>query len=177
MRDWIKGTFAALLFLAACAGFATLFIAVSPDADAGPLQRFRDRGKAHPAPQADAPKASPKVMQAGPQVVEGLGDRVRDRLLLSVVRSRAVDHAVKHGIPVAGGGVRKVTREEARAMAEKVSDETILAAAKVYGAPIGQGKLADLFDWLVSHKEQILELVKFVLSLFLLFASDESPTP
>ncbi len=192
MRRLLNVTLAATVF-------AGLFLALAP-AEAGPVARLRERviqrlaphspqanppacpGGVCPVPvaaQRPAPVPAPKVMQQpAPKVVEGLGDgRLRDRLLLAVVRARAVDHAIKHGVPVAGGGTRKVTREEAQKLADKVSDEAILRAAKVYGAPVGEGRLAALFDWLVAHKEQILELVKFVLSLFALFADDEPPTP
>lgn len=170
MRDWIKGTFAALLFLAACAGFATLFIAVSPDADAGPLQRFRDRGKAHPAPQADAPKASPKVMQAGPQVVEGLGDgELVKRIMLRRYREVVVDRAVKDGIPLPGGGVRKVTRAEAEKLVKRVTDDDVMDFAKVKGAPVGGLGDGTFLKWLWENKEAI---IKFILSLLAIFADD-----
>jgi hypothetical protein len=142
-------------------------------ADAGPLQRFRDRQaqrKATPAPQAQPKAAAPKVMQAGPEpkVVEG---PIRDRAKVALLRLLAVQHAVEHGVPNGDGTVRKVTRAEARKLADKVTDDQILKGMKVYGAP-AEGRLEDLFDWILEHREEIAELVKWIVSLFALFSSE-----
>lgn len=153
--------------------FAALFLVPATAAAAdGPLQRFREKREqrqAHPAPQAQ-PTTPPKVAQgAGPKVVEG---PLRDRARVELLRLLAIRHAVEHGVPNGDGTVRKVTRAQARAMADKVTDEQILKGMKVYGAP-SEGRLEDLFDWLLAHREEIMELIKWIVSLFAAFSSEE----
>lgn len=159
-----------------------LVLLAAPEASAGdgPLKRLRNRifgapacpNGVCPAPQFHAPApvapAAPKVMQqAQPQVV---GGPLRDRARVELIRLLAIRHAVEHGVPLADGTVKKVTRAQARKMADQVTDEQILKGLTVYGAPVGEGRLEALLDWILEHREEIAELVKWIVSLFALFA-------
>jgi hypothetical protein len=117
----------------------------------------------------DTPKATPKT--ADPKVVEGLGDgEILKRIVLRRVRDRAVDKAVRDGIPVPGGGVRKVSRAEAEKMVAGVTDAEIMEYAKLKGAPIQGLGDGSLLRWLWENKEAI---IKFILSILALFADDQ----
>lgn len=173
------------------------FFAVPAPAEAGPLKRLRDRIQARFAPSCPScpapaqtcpacvpcangscalpkqvPQPAPKVVAqakaaAEPKVVEG---RLADRAKLELVRLLAIQHAVREGVPNGDGTFKKVTRAQARKLADQVTDEQILKGMVVYGAPAGEGRLESLFDWILEHKEEIAELVKWVVSLFALFA-------
>lgn len=162
--------------LTAAALLAAAVSVPTAEADAGPVQRFREwraQRKATPAPQAQPQAPAPKVAQQAapaPKVVEG---PVRDRAKLALLRILAVQHAVEHGVPNGDGTFKKVTRAQARAYADKVTDEQILKGATVYGAPVAEGRLESFFDWILEHKEEIAELVRWIVSLFALFADEE----
>lgn len=130
-----------------------------------------------PAPEVQpAPAPAPVVMQSGdPQVAQGLFDgRLRKRIAAVFLRARAVERAVADGLPVAGGGTRKVTREEAWKLAERVDNDTLFEAAVVHGAPVGEGRIEAFLNWLWENREAI---IRFVLMLMSLFADDAPPMP
>ncbi len=163
-------------------GFLTAPEAVAGD---GPFQRLRARihdrlfgpdcpGGVCPAPQVPAPApaspAPPVVGQAAPQVMQGIGDgEWIQRILIRRQRERAIDEAVKNGVPIPGGGVRTVTRAEAEKLASRVTDDEVIRYAKAKGA---KGALGDgtFLKWLWEHREEIL---KFILSIMALFGDDE----
>jgi hypothetical protein len=115
--------------------------------------------------------AAPKVAQgAAPAVVEGIGDgELRKRIMLRIIRGRVVDKAVKDGVPVPGGGTRKVTRAEAEKLAQRITDDDVLEYAKVKGAPVQGLGDGSLLRWLWENKEAI---ISFLLSILSLFAED-----
>ena len=163
-----------LIFAAA---FAALLLAPTT-ADAGPLgriwQRLQDRrtppAPSKPSPGWVVPESGPRVVgDPMPAGVAGAELKLRQRILLDVMRHRAVEKAVKDGIPLPGGGVKKVTREEAEKLAARVHDNDILDAARVYGAPDG-GRLEAFLLWLWENREAI---VKFILTIMALFQSSE----
>lgn len=117
----------------------------------------------------DPPKAA--TAKADPKVVEGLGDgEILKRIVLNRVRARAVDKAVKDGVPVPGGGVRQVTRAEAEKLVKKVSDDEIQEFARLKGAPVQGLGDGTFLKWLWENKEAI---IKFILSLLALFADEQ----
>jgi hypothetical protein len=129
------------------AGLATA--AAAPQRHAQPVQPVQ------PVPAAPEPK-----------VVEGLGDgELVKRIMLRRIRDRVVDRAVKDGVPVPGGGVRKVSRDEAEKLVKRITDDDILEYAKVKGAPV-QGRLQDLLNWLWENREAIIRFLLSILSLF-----------
>ncbi len=160
--------------------FIGLFLVPAPAADAGPLQRLRERVQQRNAPNCAngvcqlparpvTAQPVPKVaQQPAPKVVEG---PIRDAARLKLLRILAVNYAVEHGVPAGDGSVKKVTRAHARALAEHVTDEQITKGLRVYGAP-SEGRLEDFFDWVLAHREEIAELVKWIVSLFALFADE-----
>jgi hypothetical protein len=132
--------------------------------------------KAAPVPPAVEQPATPT---AEPKVVQGLLGDAGKRILLRHVRSRAIDTLVSDGVTVPGGGKRTYTRAEAKKAVAGIDDDTILglAAEKVPAAfQAGEGgRLAALVDWLLAHQDQIMALVKLVMSLLLLFGDDAAP--
>ena len=127
-----------------------------------------------------AASAPPKVVTqpkaAQPATVGGIldGENLGKRVLVRVVKARAVDRLVSHGFAdVTGKKGKTFTREQAREMVDSIDDDLILKhAQEKYGAAVvGEGgRLEALVQWLIDHKEEILALVKFVISLLALFA-------
>lgn len=168
-----------------------IVLLATPDANAGPFKRLRDRlfGAPEACPNGVCPTpaaptfipngipaqapAQPKVMQqAAPQVVGGIGDgELIQRVLIRRLRDRAIDRAVRDGIPVPGGGTRKVSRAEAEKLVKRVSDEEIVSYAKAKGAKGGLGD-GSFLNWLWENREAIL---KFILSILALFGDDDAP--
>lgn len=127
--------------------------------------------QALPAKEKEVPVPVPVYLSDPPVkqgVAEGLPEgRLRKRLAIAVVRAQVVERAVRDGIVTPGGGVRKVTREEARKLVDRVGDDTIEQAAIVYGAPIGEGKIQQFLTWLWEHREEIIAFILKILPLFL----------
>ena len=126
-----------------------------------------------------AMSAPPKVVtqpKAAPLTVGGIldGDGIGKRVLVRVVKARAVDRLVSHGFSdVTGKKGKTFTREQARELVDSIDDDLILKhAQEKYGEKVvGEGgRLEALVQWLIDHKEEILSLVKFVISLLALFA-------
>lgn len=99
------------------------------------------------------------------------------RLLVSVIRKRAAAELQANGFKSIGGDPRPLSREEAERLLSHLDDEQILVGAHERGK-LGDGtilrRLGAVFEWIVAHKEEIAEIVKWVLSLLVLFA-DNSP--
>jgi len=110
---------------------------------------------------ADKAADKPAPPASEPKVVEGLGDGE----LLRRIRERVVDRAVRDGVPVPGGGTRKVAREQAEQLVQRVPDSDILDYSRVKGAP-AQGALKDFLSWLWEHRDEIINWVLSILALF-----------
>ena len=151
--------------------FAALLLAPTT-ADAGPLgriwQRLQDR-RTPPAPK----KPSPGWVESGPKVVgdpmpagvAGAELKLRQRILLDMMRHHAVNRLVRDGVKTPDGKVQKVNREQAENLVARVKDADIIAEAKAYGAPDG-GRLEAWAIWLWEHKEEIIKFIVLIASLF-----------
>lgn len=112
-----------------------------------------------------------------PTPIEARGDRLRpgERLFTSVVRHRVSEQLQRHGFAAVGGNPTPLTREQAAALLARVDDGQIVEAARHSGA-VGDGsfldRLASVLSWLADHKEEILAVVKIILTILALFAGD-----
>lgn len=83
------------------------------------------------------------------------------KFLYRIARDRAVGEYAR---------AKGISRAAAREKVDSLDDATLHAAVQASGAfaikaqPVG-GKLTDFLDWLASHQEQILALVKLIMSL------------
>lgn len=129
-----------------------------------------------PAPAPVVVADAPKVVGADASQGVVAGASIRERIFVNVVRQRAVNHLVKHGLKDAAGNITPVSREKAKELVAKVDDATILHAGHTYGA-LGDGKLLDslerFINWINEHQEQIKSVIQFLMSIFALFG-DES---
>lgn len=115
------------------------------------------------------PTQSPKVEQ-----VEGpIRDRLRERVVLSIVRHRAIDRLEREGFTLIGKDSRPMSRERARELVDRLDDETLIgcvreASPQVYGK-LGDGQLlSNLMTWIADHQEEILAILKLILSILVL---------
>jgi len=152
--------------------------AIACDSDGVFFQVVDDKGKIHVVPVTALLKLNDEgkvnAIRGPPEAVGGIGDRdLGKRLLVKLVKARAVDRLMSHGLTDAGVAAmtKPLTRAEAKALVDTVDDELIIKhASETYPKAFGEGgRLADLVDWLASHKEEILALVKFLISLLALF--------
>jgi hypothetical protein len=140
-------------------------VAMYESTEAEAQRRFRLR-------QTPAPQESPK---AAPQVAEGpLRDRLRERVLLAVVKSRVVRQLQADGFKVAGGPAKPMTRAEAEALYDRLTEDVILGAVKeaspqtFAAATEPGGFLARLIAWITEHQDEIAAIVKLILSILAL---------
>lgn len=120
-------------------------------------------------PAAPTP-TEPPAIGAG---VEARESGAAKRLLVKVVRARAVKELMARGFQSVGGDPRPLSREEAERLVAQLDDEQILVGAHQVGK-LGDGtilaRLGAVFDWIMAHKEEIAAIVKWVLGLLMLFA-------
>lgn len=97
------------------------------------------------------------------------------RLLVKFFRERASQELQKNGFSSVGGSSRPLSKAEAEARLSRLDDDQIATAAIERGK-LGDGailkRLLAVWTWIVTHKEEIAEVVKFILSLLLLFGDD-----
>lgn len=106
-------------------------------------------------------KPVPKVMEAAAPIPppkfaanpEAASDR-HGRLFYRVVKDRVFGQLVDRGVP----------RDKARKLVDTLSNESVdvYAAHVQIKEGIGDGKI---LDWIIDHKDQILALVKLIVSL------------
>ena len=103
-----------------------------------------------------------------------------ERLFVSVVRHHAARELQRDGFKCVGGDPRPLSKAEGETRLGKLDDAQILARARESGR-LGDGKflekLGKVFEWFYAHKDQIIELVKIVLSLLALFGDGVIPAP
>lgn len=106
--------------------------------------------------------------------------RPGERLLVSVIRHRAKQELTRNGFKAVGGDARPLSADEADALLSKLDDHQILAGAHERGK-LGDGTilkmLGAVFEWVYNHREQIMEVVLFVLKLLSLFADAPATGP
>lgn len=96
-------------------------------------------------------------------------------LLGRVVRNRVAERLAVDGFALVGGDSTPLTKERIESLfsAAEVSDDVIMARAtemSLFGDGSILSRLGELLKWLMDHKDQILELVKFIMTLLALFA-------
>ena len=84
------------------------------------------------------------------------------KLLYRLARNRAVDDVM---------AAKKVSRAKAKELIDRYADDDSLhalameAGLKIAAAPKEGGRLESLLDWLLAHQDQILALIKLILTL------------
>jgi hypothetical protein len=131
--------------------------------------RNRDAYEAMKTQRPRKATTPPAVVQ---QPAQKLGDgSFRKRVLLALVKHRTVERLQSEGVKG-----KKYTRAEAEAAYEKLSDEMIAGAIAEASPEIAAqvmavgGPLTDFLDWLSSHGDQIMAIVKLIMSILALFA-------
>lgn len=108
---------------------------------------------------------------AAPQAVEGpILDKLRERIVLRIAKSKAIEKATTVGI-----NGKKYTRAEAEAayerMEKELGDDTIMAVAKEAAPPLAGklvgGRLSDFLDWFLANLPAIIDAILKILPLFL----------
>jgi hypothetical protein len=128
----------------------------------------------HPGPAADAPAKADKAPD--PRPAEGLFDgKLRERVVLNLLRHRAVAQMQRDGFKQAGGANKPLTKAEAEALYDELADDVVLglvkeSSPKTWGAVRGGGFLSRLVEWIRTHPEEIQAIVKLILSLLMVFA-------
>jgi hypothetical protein len=94
------------------------------------------------------------------------------RLFCTVVRRRAKREMERNGFALAGGSDMPITDSAKIAeLLEQLDDTQIMSAAMECGA-LGDGKflefLTKAIDWIVDHQDQILAVLKIVLSILMM---------
>jgi hypothetical protein len=122
------------------------------------------------------PAAPPKV--EAPVPAEKLFDgKLRERILLSLVRHRAVAQRQKDGFKSIGGKEKPLTREEAEALYDRLDDEVVIGLVKEASpktwAAAGEGFLARLIQWIKDHPEEVAAIIKLILTLLAAFAEGQ----
>lgn len=105
-----------------------------------------------------------------PQPTEKVGDgKVRERLFLALVKHKVIAAAVKDGMK----------RDKAEATWDKlIADvgvdglmELAKEASPKLAKEVGEGgPLARLIQWIKDHPDEVLAFIKFIMTLFALFA-------
>lgn len=118
----------------------------------------------------------PTVAQgASPTAEMVIGQGPARRLLANLIRHRVSKELQKNGFKLIGGNPRPLSAAEAEKLLDRLDDEQLIEGAKAAGG-LGDGKILDalgrLVDWIVAHQDQILAILKWVLTLLALFGDD-----
>lgn len=125
--------------------------------------------KSDPVPQAVPTPA----VAAETEKARGIHDRARERVLLAVVRSRAIRQMEQDGFALVGRSGTPIMRGRAEALYAQLTDDVVIGAVKeaspaAYGA-LGDGTLlGNLVKWIVEHQDEILAILKLVLTILAL---------
>lgn len=106
-------------------------------------------------------------------------ERPGRRLFAKLIRSRLASRLQKDGFALAGGNPKPLSEEQAWELVDRLDDDTVIAAAVQSKAEgLGDGtlldKLGNVIQWIIDHKEQILAIVKVLMTLLALFADDSN---
>lgn len=151
-----KFTVRFLLLLVLCIGMSAI-------ADAAQLRRQK-------TPHVQSVTPVPEIVNAWGQPVEKVGDgKVRERLFLALVKHKVIAAAVKDGMK----------RDKAEATWDKlikdVGVDGLMELAKEASPKLAKevgegGPLARLIQWIKDHPDEVLAFIKFLMTLFALFA-------
>ena len=123
----------------------------------------------------------PPAPNPGPVLATATAERDPSghRLFAKVIRNRLRERLQKDGFALIGGNPKPLTDLEAAVLVNRLDDSELVAAA-VQTKAVEDGSLFDklggVIDWLLSHKDQILSIIKVLLSLLALFG-DQPATP
>lgn len=102
----------------------------------------------------------------------------RRTILFRKARGRAAKILRKSGFALVGGDATPLSEDQVAAVLGRISDEQIQARLPA-DFDIGDGRakqlLANIIQWIKDHKEEILFVIKAILTLALLFL--EPPPP
>lgn len=122
-----------------------------------------------PAPTVVVQAAPPAFASASPEIEVAGRPRPARKLVGLVVRHRVAEELQRTGFGSVGGDATPLSRAKAAEWAEKLSDDTIVAGAEVYGAPVGEdGPVLALVKGLLEWLRDNPELIRFLLSLLML---------
>lgn len=131
-----------------------------------------------PSQVAKTPQADPAPLVVGSDV-EGR-EKPGHRLFAKFMKNRLAAQLQKDGFASVGGDPKPLTRGRAWELVDRLDDETVVAAA-VQSKAVGDGafldRLGNVIQWLVDHKEQILSVIKFLMTLLAVFADESPPDP
>ncbi|MBA4192453.1 MAG: hypothetical protein C0467_31175 [Planctomycetaceae bacterium] len=134
-----------------------------------------------PAPPVVNVNFPPPAAEARPVLVgAAVPNRIHlgQRIVAEHFRRLASAQAQKDGFAMIDGNKTPLTAEEANKLAARISDLTIAEGAKSFGAPdqvAGDGPgpvlgfIQRVLKWIVDHPEQVQAILKFILSLMMLF--------
>lgn len=144
------------------------------------LGALTDRTCNHrPAPAPVTLTVQP-VAPAEPVSVQAAGDvgernreaREGRKWFAKVIRARAAKELQRDGFKLVGGPEKPLDERAAWALVAKLDDDALVAAAKQTGA-IGDGSVLDrlgsVLQWIVDHQEQIVAVIKIVLTILMAF--------
>jgi len=114
-------------------------------------------------------------------VAAAVRERPGKRLFAKLIRARLATRLQKDGFALVGGNSKPISEEKAWELVEQLDDDTVVAAAVQSKAEgLGDGtlldKLGNVIQWIIDHKEQILAIIKVLMTLLALFADDVSGT-
>ncbi len=95
-----------------------------------------------------------------------------------VIRNRLVAHLTKDGFAFVGGNPKPLDELEAWKLVNKLDDQAIVAAAEqTKSVPTGSllDKLGNAMQWIVDHKEAIMQVIKFLMTLLSMLAVADAP--
>jgi hypothetical protein len=118
--------------------------------------------------------SGPQVSQGtAPLVVEGDRQGPARRLLARLVRHRLSEQLQRDGFALVGGNPKALTKAEASQLLANLDDDTLIAGTQVSGG-LGDGKILDtlgkILDWIIANQDKILAVVKFFLTILMVFA-------
>ena len=127
-----------------------------------------------------APTATPTQKVEAPATAEKLNDgRLRERIVLALLRHRAVAQMQKDGFRLIGGKEKPLTKEEAVALYDRLTDDVVIglvkeASPKTWAAVGEGGFLARLIQWIKDHPEEVAAIIKLILTLLAAFAEGQA---
>lgn len=123
----------------------------------------------------------PPVAEAQPALVGATSpNRIHlgQRIVAEHFRRLASQQAQKDGFALVDGPKAPLSAEEANKLVARISDLTIVEGTKSFGAPdqvAGDGPgpvlgfVRKVLQWIADHPEQVAAILKFILSLMMLF--------
>ncbi len=115
-------------------------------------------------------KAAPVVVEPMPKAGIFSG-KLRQKIVLNLVRHHTIKKLMSDGLKG-----KKLSRAEAEAAYDKLTEEVVLAAVEDASPDTAAqlqavgGPLTDFLQWLSDHSDQIMKIVELVMKIMALFA-------